>query len=351
MQTKPLFSIIIVAYKSQKVIRLCLKSILNSKFTNFEIIIVDCSPDLKTKQAISPFLSSKFITYVRSLRNLGYAAGNNLGAQYAGGDWLIILNPDCQVKSNWLNQAKRVISTNSGNIIQPLILDPKTKQVSIAGKIRSYLGFDYLQGYQTPITNWSKTQAISSISGSAVFVHQSLFHKLHGFDPIFFMYYEDSDFAWRAKLTGAKTILIPAIEVFHEYFFYSQNNSYLHQQKKWFLLERNRLMMILKNYSAKTLFFLTPILIISEVGLIFFALAHGFLLSKLKSYLSLLTLIPHIIAQRIQIQGCRTVSDGLTLKYTPATINITSLDSGFTRHVVNPLLLFYYRNLFKPFIK
>lgn len=350
MMINPQFSIIIVTYKSHKVISSCLSSIFKSALKNVEIIIVDNSPDNKTKSIIQKKFNSPLLKIISTNSNLGYAAGNNLGVRHSKGKWILILNPDCQVKSDWLSHTKIAVKKYPHNLIQPLIIDPQTNKVSIAGKIRNYLGFDYIIGSQTNISDWTQPSSIFSISGSAIIIPKHLFIKLNGFDTRFFMYYEDSDLAWRAKLMKINIILFPSIHIYHEYFFYTKDNEYLHQQKKWFLLERNRLLMILKNYSLKTLFILTPIIIISEIGLVIYSLKHRFFISKIKGYLSLILSLPQTLINRSIVNRSRLIPDRLTLGFMSATIEIKCLDSAFTKIIVNPILNLYYQYLFKPLI-
>src|SRR3989344_3834203 len=89
-------SIIIVNYKVKKELFSCINSIFKSKpRTSFEIIVIDNDEEA----VIEKELKIKFpnVRYVRSNKNLGYGAGNNLGVSIAKGDYLFFLNPDTRL--------------------------------------------------------------------------------------------------------------------------------------------------------------------------------------------------------------------------------------------------------------
>jgi len=85
-----LASIIIVTYNHREYLDACLESVLKQDYPH-EIILVDnCSQD-----GTVSFVRERFpeVTVVESPDNRGYGAGNNLGVQYARGEYIVILNP------------------------------------------------------------------------------------------------------------------------------------------------------------------------------------------------------------------------------------------------------------------
>jgi len=79
--------------------------------------------------------------------------------------------------------------------------------------------------------------------------------------------------------------------------------------RKMFYLERNRLISVLTNYEARTLLRLAPLLLVTEVGVLAWAAAQGWLGEKLEAYASLGRLAPAISAHRRRVQAMRRVPD------------------------------------------
>src|SRR3989344_8602955 len=104
-------SLIIVSYKVKREIFNCIRSIIESKpKINFEIIVVDNDE----KNTIEEDLKKQFpgVKYVKSSKNIGFGAGNNLGAKHAKGGYLFFLNPDTEVLEGTINNLYDFIISN-----------------------------------------------------------------------------------------------------------------------------------------------------------------------------------------------------------------------------------------------
>jgi GT2 family glycosyltransferase len=163
--------------------------------------------------------------------------------------------------------------------------------VNTAGGYLNFLGFSYCGGYKEPSSSFSSAKEIIVASGAGAFIPRKTFDEIGGLDEVFFMYHEDVDFLWRARLAGYKIMLIPSAKMWHKYEF-SRN------KKKFFYSERNRLLFLLKNYSLKMLLVILPALLLSDILMILFSIKEGWFGYKLKSYFSLFSLFPYIMRER-----------------------------------------------------
>ena len=101
-EKEPLISVIILNYNAGNLLLDCVESLLNSNYKNFEIIVIDnVSSDNSHKKCKEKFSD---ILLIENKKNLGYCGGNNIGIEKANGEFLVILNPDVIVESNWLNE-------------------------------------------------------------------------------------------------------------------------------------------------------------------------------------------------------------------------------------------------------
>ena len=84
------------------------------------------------------------------------------------------------------------------------------------------------------------------VSGAALLARRSAFEALGGYTEGFFMYYDDVDLAWRARLAGWEVLFCPEARVVHDYEF-------LKGDYKWRYLERNRWWCLLAYFELRTL--------------------------------------------------------------------------------------------------
>jgi GT2 family glycosyltransferase len=84
-------SIIIVNYNSKNVLLDCLNSLQAIRVNNYEVLIIDNASDESIKDLESIYPDYCFFY---NIKNLGYAAANNIGIKHAKGKYLLLLNPD-----------------------------------------------------------------------------------------------------------------------------------------------------------------------------------------------------------------------------------------------------------------
>ncbi|MBI2613668.1 MAG: glycosyltransferase [Candidatus Levybacteria bacterium] len=222
-------SIIIVNYKVEKELIDCISSIINSKpKTSFEIIVADNSEnnDLRLKLKIFPQ-----VKYVKSKGNIGFGAGNNLGAKSAKGDVLFFLNPDTIIEKNAIDDLFNFINKNSkAGMVAPLLLDLSGNSYPNQGSDQ----YDFKSAIVTssfinrlfpknPISkkffhkDWVKKEIeeFDVVPGTAFMIKKSIFEKSGMYDEKFFLYFEEYDLANRIKKAGFKNYIVPQAKVMH----------------------------------------------------------------------------------------------------------------------------------------
>ncbi|MFC1627324.1 glycosyltransferase [Patescibacteria group bacterium] len=229
-QLKPKVSIIIVHYQNQKVLFNCLASIkkTGSKI-KYEVIVVDNDEQKTIKQE----LKKKFpqTKYIASAGNLGYAAGNNLGAKQAKAKYLFILNPDTKILKNSIDELVKFLDKNKKTaVVAPLLVNARKKPYPLQGTskltpLKAIFSMSFISRLfpNNPIakTYWVKGQQIKQpisvdvVPGSAFMIRKSVFKKLKGFDENFFLYFEESDLCQRLKTKGYQLYILPQGKVIH----------------------------------------------------------------------------------------------------------------------------------------
>ena len=125
-----------------------------------------------------------------------------------------------------------------------------------AGLTMSVFGDARPRGWnEKDIGQYDKMDEISYAKGAAMIVRKEIWTSLKGFDPLFFVYSEESDFCWRVWLSGYRVVFAPSATVYHvraatttkfrPYFF-------------MFQYYRNQIVTVAKNLSLKNLIKYTP---------------------------------------------------------------------------------------------
>jgi hypothetical protein len=194
------------------------------------VIIVDNTEQEhnKVKKALSKKILHK-VQLIENEKNIGYASGMNKGMKSAwnnGADWCVLLNDDILLHKKNIKEIIEGIYNK-----QPAILGPEG---GILEKNRWTTILLSPQEAKKPRTH------VDYISGSCFIVHKQVMDKLHGFFPLFFMYYEDVDASIEAKRKGFPIALLPLSEFVHTSGNSIKKGSPLHE----YYLARNHLLFI-----------------------------------------------------------------------------------------------------------
>ena len=205
----PKVSIIIVNYNGKELLQKCLDSLLNVRYDNFEIILVDNNSTDGTVEFITKNYPSLIIIKLDS--NKGFAEPNNVAAKISKGKYLLFLNNDTVVTPNFISEMVKVMETDKKiAVCQSLLLKPDGS-VDSSGDFIDHLGVVY-----NSKTKIDEIREVSSARGASMLVRSDIFEKLDGFDQKFFITFEDVDLCWRSWILGYRVLIIPTSIVYHE---------------------------------------------------------------------------------------------------------------------------------------
>jgi len=258
---------------------------------------------------------------IRNDNNDGFAKGNNDAiklAMKAGFTDIILFNMDTIVTPNAVSEMVKAADSSAkiGSVQARLMLHPETTKVNSLGNSTHFLGFGFCEGYNDVYKEGDNSlKEIFYPSGAAVLFKAEVLQKVGLLDETLWMYNEDQDLGWRIWLQGYSCVLAPSAVVYHKYEF-SRSIS------KYYWMDRNRTIVMLKNYSCLTLVLISPALILMEIGLFIFSLQNGWFKEKLKVWGYFLNLKnwQRIISERRKIQRNRKLKEGKILKMISAKI-------------------------------
>ena len=287
---EPLVSVIILNYNAGNLLSECIESVLKTDYEKFEIIIVDNdSKDDSIDRCKEKF---RDVQIIENKKNLGYCEGNNVGIRNAKGEFIAILNPDTVVDSNWLKELIKGYEIFGDGMYQPRFLTTNNHKIlQGTGNMINLFGFGFARNKgDIDEGQFNEPERIGYASGTCLFTSKKIIEELDMFDSFLFAYHDDLDLCWRAALKNIKSYYIPSSIVYHP----PEGYTFKWNSFKFYLLERNRQYCLLTHYSRKTYFKMLPALMIIEIGVFFYYLKKGVLLSKFKATLSILKNFKHI---------------------------------------------------------
>jgi GT2 family glycosyltransferase/ubiquinone/menaquinone biosynthesis C-methylase UbiE len=316
----PRVSIIIPHQAGEKILTDCIRSLAdNTDYPNMEVLIVDNGSSDGSVDKACELMPS--IRVVRLEENQGYAGGCNRGAEVADGEYLVFLNDDTEVAPRWLQHLVDAVQADPGyGACQPKILSLRDKDSfeysGAGGGLMDMYGYPFSRGRLMSEVERDEGQYDDPVeifwaSGVAMFVRRDTFQKVHGFDETFFAYMEEIDLSWRIQLLGQRIAYVPQSVVYHIGGF-SLDRRVL---KRMYLNHRNSLIMLIKNYSARTLWRILPIRIVLEM-LIF---AGGLIKNRKRSmaivqaFSWLMSNMATVRQLRREVQQSRVIEDDVIL--------------------------------------
>jgi GT2 family glycosyltransferase len=304
--SRPTVTAVILAWGDEPVLEESVRAVLASEDVRPDVVLVDngCTSD-----AVEVLSSVAGVTVVRPGANLGFAAGCNLGADRATGEFLAFVNGDAVVRSDALGALVAGLGGPGSDIglttaSLRLYDDPET--LNSAGNPVHYLGLSWAGGLGVAATAYahgrSGPEDVASATGAATVVRADRFAALGGFCEPMFAYCEDTELSLRCWQRGWRVVLVPDAVVLHRYEF-SRN------PQKLFLLERNRLLMVLTVYSRRLLAAVLVPLLAMELAMLAMAVKDGWAGRKVAGWWWLLRHAGLVRRRRREVQAARVVPD------------------------------------------
>ena len=270
-------------------------------------------------------------------QNLGFAAGSNLGAREAAGNVLVFLNPDTVVAPGAIAQLARTLEDSSIAIAMArLRLLDEPEKLNASGVDVHVTGIGWAAGYGEPATSVSEVGEVPSASGTAMAIRAETFRALGGFADELFMYLEDLELGWRARLAGYRVVVDPGADVFHQY-------EYGRNPRKSYFLERNRLIFCLSAYSGLQLLLLSPVLLATELGMVALAVKERWFRDKVAGWGWLVRNRTLVRQRRRATQSLRRVRDRDLAEHLTPTFAPGMLPVPAPLRLANPLVRGYWR--------
>ena len=230
MPEAPQISVIIVNYNSGNFILLALESLFRAiESVPAEILIVDnASTDNSVAQIRSIFPE---VIVIQNSHNLGFAAANNIGIHQAGGEYILLINPDTVVPEDIFTRLVNFMrETPDAGAVGVKILNADgsfsvDSRHSVPSPLTAFwkqIGLDRLfpksrifGQYNLTYLDPDETYPVDAISGSFMFLRRQAIKQVGLLDEDYFMYCEDLDYCYRLNYAEWKVYYYPETMILH----------------------------------------------------------------------------------------------------------------------------------------
>lgn len=304
----PFTSIVVVAHNGVNIIKECLNSIKKPQSLRLEVIVVDnASVDDTTEEVSKVYPAARII---RLPANKGYGGGCNAGARVARGDILLFVNQDVSLSPTFLDKiASMMVKDNRIGVCGSVVLSWDGSWLVSTGQIFDrWTGYGLDYGFGSLNVNLRRqSDNIFSPNGAAFAVRREVFNRIGGFNEYMFMYFEETDLAWRARIAGYRVACCQDAIVHHKISLRRAHSAWSR-----YYIDRNSLLSAVENYEFTSLLFFLPSAVMFRIaGFIILTLfrrkAHA--RSMLRALNDFFALLPKSWRRRRSVHCVRKLRD------------------------------------------
>ena len=221
-----------------------------------EVIVVDNG----STDGSQEFLRKRYpqVQLLENGMNLGFAQPCNLGATAARGSCIAFINNDMRPEPYWLTAALEKLDARTP-CVASRILDWEGRRIDYNGSSLHYLGYGLQQDLGLPVEEAPHRGQVLFPCGGAMLVDRKVFLDLGGFDPDYFALFEDVDLGWRLWLAGHRVVMASDSMVRHRGHATLETKA---PEKTRYLIHRNALLTIFKNYEEENFRKIVPLALI-----------------------------------------------------------------------------------------
>ncbi len=225
----PTVSILVVSFNTRELTLAALDSVARETSVSHEVIVVDNASRDGSAEAIAAHPSAPRLVALGE--NIGFARANNLAAEAATGEFILLLNPDTVVLDQAVDRLVAFARTRPNAMIwggRTLFADGQLNLSSCWGRMTLWNLFCRATGLTgifprlecmngEAYGGWQRDciREVDIVSGCFLLVPRCIWQALDGFDPQFFMYGEEADLCLRARRFGARPAITPDATIVH----------------------------------------------------------------------------------------------------------------------------------------
>jgi GT2 family glycosyltransferase len=211
-------SAVVVSFNSEQFLKQNFDSLFGQTVAFKQVIAVDNASSDGSPAILDTFPK---LLKIKLPANVGYAAAANLGIRQADSGLVLVANSDIFLDRDFNRRVLEFFASHpQTGLLSPLILRFDRETIDSAGQLCSRALYPREAGSNQKLKRTSFAEReVFSVCGAATVFSRSALEKLkignEYYDEDFFMFWEDFDIGWRAKLLGLKTFFTPRAVVYH----------------------------------------------------------------------------------------------------------------------------------------
>lgn len=223
-------TVIVISYNTRELTLACLRTLFESTHVaRAHVVVFDNASSDGSAEAVAEAFPQ--VELIASRDNLGFAKANNVVAEAARTEWLLLLNPDTEVHEGAIDallafsRANPQAGITGGRTVFP---DGSLNAASCWMRITPWSLFCIATGLtaafrQTDLFNpegmgaWRRdsVREVDIVVGCFLMIRKALWDELGGFDLKYFMYGEEADLCLRAGAMGYRPAITPDAQIMH----------------------------------------------------------------------------------------------------------------------------------------
>ncbi|MCB0191260.1 MAG: glycosyltransferase family 2 protein [Anaerolineae bacterium] len=265
----PMVSVVIVSHNGKKYLVRCLPTLFSQEYPHFEVIVTDNG----STDGLADWLRAEYpqVTLIPNSENLGYCTATNQGIAVSRGEYIVVLDDDTVLEPGFLNAMVAAAESGDdvGMVASQIVLDHAPDLIDSAGIEVDWAGLAWNRHIGQPAADEpDEPIEVFGPAGAGGLYARRMLDQIGLLDEDFFIYYDDSDIAWRGQRAGWRCIYTPRAKVRHVHSATSGKWSPF----KSYLLGRNKLWTMTKNYALGSFLLYLPVILLFEAAAIFYGI-------------------------------------------------------------------------------
>jgi hypothetical protein len=214
--------VVVLNYNGAWVLPGLFDSLDRVQYPNFTVFLVDNASTDGSMKFVETYFPRFPLDVTVNEKNLLFSGGNNVGIKKAldrGASYVMLLNNDTIIPPNLLGSLVDFLETHKNvGIAGPMIhfKEPEGAIWSAGGDVSTWWGLVRHRGIrETDSGQFPKAEEVDYVSGCAMMARRDVFERIGLLDERFPMYYEDTDFCFRARKAGYECRYVPTEPLIH----------------------------------------------------------------------------------------------------------------------------------------
>jgi GT2 family glycosyltransferase len=238
-------TVVVVTWQGAHLLPDCLNSLAAQREPHQVLVVDNASTDGTTELLARDYPG---VEVIQLTRNTGFAGGVHAALDHVQTPYLALLNNDAKAEPDWLSASVTVLRSDPdvAAVTARMLLWPDPEGVPTinnAGVVLTPTGYGADRGGGEPDgLRYADAAEVFGFSGGAAVLRTDAVRQVGGMPEEFFLYYEDTDLAWRLRLAGWSIRYEPGAIVRHRHAASTDRES----DRFAYFNERNRLLMLLR---------------------------------------------------------------------------------------------------------